>query len=266
IAQDSVVQNQIADVLFRRIERAHKNAEKFRIYVVLPLLPGFDNTNAVQGVLYFIMHSIIKGDISLFKRLEKACIPPKDYINFFSMRNHDILMGRLVNKIFYHSYNSDIRGLVSGSAHINDRSLGGNRDSEFCVVINDLEEEDGRFNGQPICGMLLGIQFKNPNNIDITDPVSDEFYSYFQDVAKQNTLIYEEVFATIPTDRTRTFAQVTAYNDMTKMKDTDPIKTQQKLKEIQGFVVEYPLYFLNEENDLPSMIPPGGIAPLIIWT
>ncbi|CAF4914561.1 unnamed protein product [Rotaria sp. Silwood2] len=100
--------------------------------------------------------------------------------------------------------------------------------------------------------MLLGIQFENPNNVDITDPVSDEFYSYFQNVAKQNTLIYEEVFATMPTDRARTFAQVTAYNDMPKMKDTDPIEAQQKLKDIQGFIVEYPLYFLDEENYLPS--------------
>ncbi|CAF3676974.1 unnamed protein product [Rotaria sp. Silwood1] len=273
IAQDSVVQNQIADVLFRRIERAHKNAEKFRIYIVLPLLPGFDNTNAIQAVLYFIMRSIIKSDVSFFKRLEKACIPPKDYINFFALRNHDILMDRLVTEIIYvHSKLMiiDDRMAICGSTNINDRSLVGNRDSELCVVINDLEEEDGRFNGQPICvGKFCSswrIQFKNPNNIDITDPVSDEFYSYFQDVAKQNTLIYEEVFATIPTDRTRTFAQVTAYNDMAKMKDMDPIKTQQKLKEIQGFVVEYSLYFLNEENYLPSMISPEGIAPLIIWT
>ncbi|CAF5082680.1 unnamed protein product, partial [Rotaria sp. Silwood1] len=38
IAQYSVVQNQLADVLFRRIRRTHKNAEKFRIYIVLPLL------------------------------------------------------------------------------------------------------------------------------------------------------------------------------------------------------------------------------------
>ncbi|CAF4886071.1 unnamed protein product, partial [Rotaria sp. Silwood1] len=282
IAQDSVVQNQIADVLFRRIERAHKNAEKFRIYVVLPLLPGFDNTNAVQAVLYFIMRSIIKGDNSLLKRLEKACIPPKDYINFFGMRHHDILMGRLVTEIIYvHSKLMiiDDRMAICGSANINDRSLVGNRDSEFCVVINDIEEEDGRFNRQPVrvgkfCSswrkkifeMLLGIQFENPNNIDITDPVSDEFYSYFQDVAKQNTLIYEEVFATIPTDHTRTFAQVTAYNGMAKMKDTDPIKSQQKLKDVQGFVVEYPVYFLNEENYLPSMISPEGIAPLTIWT
>jgi hypothetical protein len=46
--------------------------EKFRIYIVLPLLPGFDNINAVQAVLYFIMRSISKGDTSLFKRLERA--------------------------------------------------------------------------------------------------------------------------------------------------------------------------------------------------
>ncbi|CAF3979043.1 unnamed protein product, partial [Rotaria sp. Silwood2] len=282
IAQDSVVRNQLADVLFRRIERAYKNDEKFRIYIVLPLLPGFDNMKAVQAVLYFIMRSIIKGDNSLFKRLEKAGITPQDYISVFGMRNHDILMGRLVTEIIYvHSKLMiiDDRMVICGSANINDRSLVGNRDSEFCIVINDLEEEDGRFNGQPVrvgkfCSswrkkifeMLLGIQFENPNNVDITDPVSDEFYSYFQNVAKQNTLIYEEVFATMPTDRARTFAQVTAYNDMPKMKDTDPIEAQQKLKDIQGFIVEYPLYFLDEENYLPSWTSREGIAPLIIWT
>ncbi|CAF1270567.1 unnamed protein product [Rotaria sordida] len=282
IAQNSVVRNQLGDVLFRRIERAHKNNEKFRIYVVLPLLPGFDNMKAIQAVLYFIMRSIIKGDDSLFKRLEKAGITPNDYISFFAMRNHDILMGRLVTEIIYvHSKLMiiDDRMAICGSANINDRSLVGNRDSEFCIVINDIEEEDGRFNGQSVrvgkfCSswrkkifeMLLGIQFENPNNIDIADPVSDEFYSYFQNVAKNNTLIYEEVFSTMPTNRARTFAQVNAYNGMPKMKDTDPIEAQQKLKGIQGFIVEYPLYFLDEENYLPSWTTPEGIAPLIIWT
>ncbi|CAF5003013.1 unnamed protein product, partial [Rotaria sp. Silwood1] len=75
--------------------------------------------------------------------------------------------------------------------------------------------------------MLLGIRFDIPNNIEVTDRVSDEFYSYFQDVAKQNTLIYEKVFATM--------------------------KTQQTLKGIQGFVIEYLIYFLDKENYLPSM-------------
>ncbi len=72
--------------------------------------------------------------------------------------------------------------------------------------------------------MMLGIQFENPNNIDISDPVSDEFYYYFRDVARKNALIYEEVFATLPSDRVRKFDQVSGYTDIPKMKDTDPIQ------------------------------------------
>ncbi|CAF5048175.1 unnamed protein product [Rotaria sp. Silwood1] len=130
------------------------------------------------------------------------------------------------------------RMTICGSANINDRLLVGNHDNEFCIVINDLEEENGRFNEEPVlvrkfCSswrkkifeILLGIQFDNPNNIEVTDRVSDEFYSYFQDVAKQNTLIYEKVFVTM--------------------------KAQQTLKGIQGFVIQYLIYFLDKEDYLP---------------
>ncbi|CAF1500960.1 unnamed protein product [Rotaria sp. Silwood1] len=282
IAQDPDVRNLLGDTLFRRIERAHKLQEKFRIYVVLPLLPGFDSINAVQAVLYFIMRSITKGDSSLFKRLERAGIPPNDYISFFGMRTHDILMGRLVTEIIYvHSKLMiiDDRMAICGSANINDRSLLGQRDSEFCIVINDREEEQGRFNGQPyrigkfcsswrrkLFAMLLGIQFENSKNIDITDPVSEEFYNYFRAIARKNTLIYEEVFATMPSDHVRKFDQISGYNGMAKMADTDPIQAQQKLKDIQGLVVEYPLYFLDEEDYLPSINTPEGIVPTVTWT
>jgi hypothetical protein len=72
--------------------------------------------------------------------------------------------------------------------------------------------------------MLLGIQFENPSNIDISDPVSDQFYYYFRDVARKNALIFEEVFATLPSDRVKKFDQVNGYTDVPKMKDTDPIQ------------------------------------------
>jgi len=42
----------------------------------------------------------------------------------------------------------DDRMAICGSANINDRSLLGKRDSEVCVVINDIEEEECHFNGQ----------------------------------------------------------------------------------------------------------------------
>ncbi|CAF3424732.1 unnamed protein product [Rotaria socialis] len=282
ISDDSTVKNHLADALYRRVLRAHTSNEKFRIYVVLPLLPGFDNVNAVQAVLYFIMRSITKGDGSLFKRLIKAGVPPDNYVSFFGMRAHDVLMGLLVTEIIYvHSKLMiiDDRMAICGSANINDRSLLGQRDSEFCVVINDREEEDGVFNRKKVrvgkfCGswrrrlfeMMLGIQFDNPNNINVNDPVSDEFYNYFRDVAKKNTLIYEEVFATLPSDRVRRFDQVALYTDAPKLKETDPLLAQEKLKRIQGVLVEYPLYFLDEENYLPSINTREGLVPNVMWT
>ena len=82
-----------------------------------------------------------------------AGVPPHDYISFFGMRAHDILMGTYVTEIIYiHSKLMiiDDRMAICGSANINDRSLVGQRDSEFCVVINDIEEEPGRLNGHEV--------------------------------------------------------------------------------------------------------------------
>jgi hypothetical protein len=71
---------------------------------------------------------------------------------------------------------------------------------------------------------MLGIQFENPQNVDITDPVCDKFYRYFRDVARKNALIYEEVFATLPSNRVRKFDQVKKYKSGPILKDTHPIQ------------------------------------------
>jgi phospholipase D1/2 len=90
----------------------------------------------------------------------------EDYISFYGMRNWDILMGTLVSSfdcfieikdlfkvteiIYVHSKLMivDDRTCICGSANINDRSLQGSRDSEFCLVINDIEMIDSQLNGQ----------------------------------------------------------------------------------------------------------------------
>ncbi|CAF1361289.1 unnamed protein product [Adineta steineri] len=205
VANDSFIQNPVSETLYQRILRAHRLREKFRIYIVLPLLPGSDNVNIVQASLYFIMRSIAKGDNSLFKRLEKAGIQPNDYISFFGLRQYDILMGRLVTEtIFVHSKLMivDDRMAICGSANINDRSLLGERDSELCVVINDIEEEQCLFNGRSMYN----------------------------------------------------------YTDKPKLKDTDPNQAHEKLKNIQRLVVDYPIYFLDEQNYLPSLRTREGIS------
>jgi hypothetical protein len=72
--------------------------------------------------------------------------------------------------------------------------------------------------------MMLGVHLDNPTNIDVSDPVSDQFYSFFRDVARQNMLVYERVFKTLPSDHVRKFDQFETYNGSPKLKDTDPLQ------------------------------------------
>ncbi|CAF3547959.1 unnamed protein product [Rotaria socialis] len=281
IAEDITIKNNIGDALFRRIRRAHINKEKFRVYVVLPLLPGFSNVNAVQAVLYFIMRSINKGETSLFERLKRHGISnPEEYITFYGMRNWDILMGTLVTEIIYvHSKLMivDDRMCICGSANINDRSLLGSRDSEFCLVVNDIEMVDSQLNGQTqkvglfsstwrkkLFRQLLGI--KNEQEMNVDDPCSDEFYEYFRQTAKRNSQIYEEVFSTLPSNQVRTFVDVETYAQRPKLKETDPLTAHEKCKQIKGFIVECPLEFLVDDVLMPRWNTSEGMAPILLWT
>jgi phospholipase D1/2 len=121
--------------------------------VVLPLLPGFDNKNAIQAVQYYNLRSINLGQYSIHKELEAADIDPTQYISFHGMRTWSILMGKLVEeKIYVHSKLMivDDRHVICGSANINDRSMLGKRDSEIAAVIRDEEFFESRFDGQPV--------------------------------------------------------------------------------------------------------------------
>lgn len=40
--EDNIVENRIAEALVLRISKAHEAKEKFRVIIVLPLLPGFE--------------------------------------------------------------------------------------------------------------------------------------------------------------------------------------------------------------------------------
>ncbi|CAF4325543.1 unnamed protein product, partial [Rotaria sp. Silwood2] len=274
IANDTTIKNLIGDALYRRIVRASINKEKFRVYVVLPLLPGFSNVNAVQAVLYFIMRSINKGETSLYQRLIRDGISnPEEYITFYGMRNWDILMGKLVTEIIYvHSKLMivDDRMSICGSANINDRSLQGSRDSEFCLFVNDTEMIDSQLNGQKqqvglfsstwrkkLFRQMLGI--KNEEEMSVDDPCSDEFYEYFRRTAKMNAQIYEEVFNTLPTNRVKNFVEVEDYVQQVKLRDIDPLTAHEKCKQIKGFIVEFPLEFFANDFIMPRWTTSEGL-------
>ena len=108
----------------------------------MPLLPDFDNRNAIQAIQYYNVRSVTLGEFSIFKELLSNGIDPNQYMTFHGMRNWSILMGKLVQEIVYvHSKLMivDDKYVICGSANINDRSLLGKRDSELAAVVHDEE-------------------------------------------------------------------------------------------------------------------------------
>jgi phospholipase D1/2 len=46
----------------------------------------------------------------------------------------------------------------------------------------------------------------------------------------------------------------------------DPIRAEEELKKIRGFLVQFPFYFLSEESLLPSVGTKEAIVPMEVWT
>jgi phospholipase D1/2 len=283
--KDKEVQNDIGLQLVNRILRAHQNKEKFRVFIVLPLLPGFDSLNAIQAVQYYNLRSINLGDYSIFKCLKQAGIQdPSEYITFHGMRNWSVLMGKLVQEIVYvHSKLMivDDKYVICGSANINDRSMLGKRDSELAAVVRDEEFQDSVLNGKKvkvgkyafslrkkIFRLHLGVYFDNSKKIDVNDCVSDEFYNMFKSTSNQNTRVYDEVFKCLPSDNILNFEILASYRDQNCLVKTDPVKGKAQLKEkVFGFIVDFPLKFLSQEkNFFPEINTPEGIVPTAMWT
>ncbi|KAJ2806106.1 hypothetical protein H4R20_001816 [Coemansia guatemalensis] len=91
------IKNRIAEALVDRIRRAHAQQAKFRVIIVIPLMPAFEgDVNAVgAATLKLVMHwqyqSICRGDHSIAAQLERDGIDMHDYIRFFGLRNYDVI-------------------------------------------------------------------------------------------------------------------------------------------------------------------------------
>ncbi|KAI4863088.1 phospholipase D [Hypoxylon rubiginosum] len=144
------VVNCIGDALVERIIRAHEKDEEWRCCILIPLMPGFQNTvdqaegSSVRLIMQFQYRSICRGPNSIFGRLKAVGIDPEDYIQFFSLRQwgrigtHNQLV---TEQLYIHAKTIivDDRVVLIGSANINERSMLGNRDSEVAAIVRDSD-------------------------------------------------------------------------------------------------------------------------------
>ncbi|XP_035530039.1 phospholipase D1a [Morone saxatilis] len=287
-ADGRMVYNKIGDAIIERIIRAHKEGKKYRVYVVTPLLPGFEGDittgggNALQAVMHFNYRTMIRGEHSIISQLKREMDDQwMNYISFAGLRTHAELEGRLVTELIYvHSKMliADDNTVIIGSANINDRSMLGKRDSEVAVIIEDSEKVAAVMDGQEYEAGPYALQLRlecfrtilgghTDTSIDLSDPISDRFYKeVWMTTAGRNATIYEKVFRCLPSSLVRNMSELEQYQSKPGLAQTDLARAQEELRKIRGFLVQFPLDFLSEQNLLPSVGTKEAMVPTEIWT
>ncbi|XP_074184022.1 phospholipase D1 isoform X7 [Rhinolophus sinicus] len=287
-ADDKVVFNKIGDAIAQRILKAHRESQRYRVYVVTPLLPGFEGDistgggNALQAIMHFNYRTMCRGENSILGKL-KAELGNQwiNYISFCGLRTHAALEGNLVTELIYvHSklLIADDNTVIIGSANINDRSMLGKRDSEMAVIVQDTETVPSVMDGEEYQAgqfaqglrlqcfrVVLGYLFDSSEGIQ--DPVSDKFFKeVWVSTAARNATIYDKVFRCLPNDEVHSLIQLRDFITKPVLAKEDPIRAEEELKKIRGFLVQFPLYFLSEECLLPSMGTKEAMVPMEVWT
>ena len=91
---DKLLRNKIAQALVERIRRAHDKKQKFRVYIVIPLVPAFEGdlasseASSARTVMHFQYVTISRGGASIIEKLKEYGIDADQYISWFSLRNH----------------------------------------------------------------------------------------------------------------------------------------------------------------------------------
>uniref|UniRef100_A0A663MKF8 phospholipase D n=1 Tax=Athene cunicularia TaxID=194338 RepID=A0A663MKF8_ATHCN len=286
-ADDKVVWNKIGDAIAQRILKAHRENKRFRVYVVIPLLPGFEGDistgggNALQAIMHFNYRTMCRGENSILGQL-KTEVGDKwiNYISFCGLRTYAELEGKLVTELIYvHSklLIADDNTVIIGSANINDRSMLGKRDSEMAIIVQDTETIPSVMDGEDYSAgkfaqslrlrcfrVVLGGSDLSPEH---QDPVCDKFFKeVWISTAARNATIFDKVFRCLPSDQVNNLTQLRDFINKPKLASDDPVKAAEELKKIRGFLVQFPFRFLEEEYLLPSVGTKESMVPMEVWT
>ena len=265
-----IVKNEIALYIRRRIEKAYDNKENFKVYIVIPLLPDYtgevEDSPTLLTILKYTYRTIFRNNgLSLIEQLQKKMGDKwKNYICFYSLRNHGIINGIPKTEMIYiHSklLIVDDTKVVLGSANLNDRSMLGNRDSEVDVLIEEQREDFFLMNGDPeykAAKFALGLRKKlmaeylgiDIDNSILDDPVSDDLFKFMKRRAKKNTELYHEIFGCYPDDKYTSFELLKNARKEKREESKEVLlqKYNTYKNSIVGYIVEYPLNFLKDEN------------------
>jgi phospholipase D1/2 len=145
------------------------------------------------------------------------------------------------------------KGVLIGSANLNDRSLLGNRDSEIAVLIEDSNQIEGRMNGSVVSVSHFGHSLRTrlwkehlglpAESTLVDDPVHPStWHDLWLRTSHLNTEIYDALLS-IPKNSVQTWEQL--WDDQFEHVDPKPDET---LEQLRGHLVDYPIDFLKLEE------------------
>ncbi|KAF0028574.1 hypothetical protein F2P81_019661 [Scophthalmus maximus] len=253
-ADNRHVFNKIGDAIAERIIRAHREGTR----------------------------TMNRGDQSIISQLRREMGDQwMNYISIAGLRTHAELEGKLVTELIYvHSKMlvADDNTVIIGSANINDRSMLGKRDSEVAVIVEDSETVAAVMDGQPYQAGRYALQLRlecfktilgahTDSSIDVSDPISDHFYKeVWMATCARNATTYQKVFRCLPSSDVRNILDLEGFLAKTGLDKDDPPRAREELKKIRGFLVQFPLQFLCEQNLLPPMGSKEAMVPMEVWT
>ena len=259
------------DYIRKRIEKAYENNENFKVFIIIPLFLsiGVDFEDKlsiirIEPLIKYIYQSISRNNgLSLIEQLEKKMGDKwKNYISFYSLRNHGLVNNvPATERINVHSklLIVDDTKVIIGSPNLNDRSLLGDRDSEIAILIEEKMEDNFIMDGnkyqasktavelrKKLMAEFLGIDLNDPI---LVDPVNNDLFNCMNSKARINTEIYRTLFQCFPDNLYTSYKILNeALNQNDEWPDVLFNKYMREKDKIQGFIVEFPFDFLKDEK------------------
>jgi phospholipase D1/2 len=284
------VKNLIGRAIADRIISAHKNNQPLKVYVIMPVMPAFENSQLLlptgfvtRITLQHQFNSLTRGSGSILGYMQRACGGDKDLATQM-FNSHMIVCGLRqfdvwptpdgtvrTEQLYVHSKVMviDDRVAIIGSANINDRSMMGDRDSEIAVCVEDFEfasqlrkqlwhEHFGLKASHPSLEIESDLE-ENRAKISesIADPWSPDCFETWKTTAIQNADVFRQIFGVVPCDEVRTRKQFEARMSLNanRVVQLNNNETRAKLATLRGRIVAFQHKFLELEDRLQDPMP-----------
>ena len=189
---------QIGKAMVDRILRAARAGEKYKMFIIIPAVPGFagdlkdDASLGTRAIMEFQYFSINRGGYSIMESIAKEGFEPSDYIRFYNLRNYDRInvgsdmqRAELESGVSYGAAQQAYDTAVELPSSNYQRGLPGQSDyqqyQQGATAKSQADGSPGRWDSVSECYMLNGpdirsIPWTNGNLNEMDAFVSEELY------------------------------------------------------------------------------------------